>query len=183
MRGPAIGLIELNSIASGFFTTDAMVKKAQVTILKSSPICAGKFMVLISGYEAEVTEAMKDGREAAQGYIVDEIVIYNLHDFVVPAIIGASEVTGIDSIGILETFSVASAIISADAAAKEADVKLIDLRLANGLGGKSYFTFTGELFDVEAAMKKAKDTVLEMGMYVNDRIIARPHKDMADVIL
>lgn len=183
MRDPAIGIIELNSVAAGMFTTDIMVKKASVRLLKSSPICAGKYMILINGFEADVFEAMESGLAASGNFVVDDIIIYNIHPFVAPAIVGITEIKTLGSVGILETFSVASTIIAADSAVKEADVRLIDVRLANGLGGKSYFTMTGELFDVQSAMARAKDTALAKGMYVNDKIIANPHRDMANVIL
>jgi microcompartment protein CcmL/EutN len=183
MNKPAIGIVELNSVAAGIFSTDAMVKKAKVKVLKSSPVCAGKYVILINGDEADVAESMKSGLETAGNFVVDNIIIYNIHPFIAPAILGISEIGELDSIGVLETFSVASTIIAADAAAKESSVKLISIRLANGLGGKSYFTMTGELSDVQASMERAKDTVEESGMYVNDRIIPIPHEDMAEVLL
>ena len=183
MKKPAIGIVELNSIAAGIFSTDAMVKKAQVKVLKSSPVCAGKYVILINGDEADVFEAMESGLATAKNFVVYDIIIYNIHHFVAPAILGITEIKKLDSIGVLETFSVASTIIAADAAAKEAQVELIDIRLANGLGGKSYFTMTGELYDVQSAIKRAKETAQEKGMYVNDTIIAIPHKDMAEVVL
>ncbi len=42
---------------------------------------------------------------------------------------------------------------------------------------------TGELFDVQSAMTRAKGTVTEKGMYVNDTIIAMPHPDMNSIML
>lgn len=183
MKKPAIGIIELNSIAAGIYSTDAMVKKAKVRVIKSSPICAGKYMILVNGDEADVSEAMEIGLETAGRFIVDDIIIYNIHEAVAPAIVGISEIEELDSVGVLETFSVASTIIAADAAAKETPVKLIDIRLANGLGGKSYFTMTGELSDVQASMERAKGMATDSGMYVNDRVIAIPHEDMAEVLL
>ena len=183
MRRPAIGIVELNSVAAGFFATDVMVKKAQVSILKSSPICAGKYMILINGSEEDVNEAMETGLEAAGAFLVDSIIIHNIHDDVAPAITGTSVVDELDAVGILETFSVASTVIAADVAVKESEVKLIDIRLANGLGGKSYFTMTGDLSDVQSSMARAKDSATGKGMYVNDRIIAIPHEDMDEVVL
>ena len=183
MKKPAIGIVKLNSIAAGIYSTDAMLKKAKVRVLKSSPICSGKYMVLINGDEADVEESMKIGLETAGRFVVDSIIIHNIHESVAPAIIGMSDVTTLESIGVLETFSVASAVIAADAAVKESPVKLIDLRLANGLGGKSYFTMTGALPDVQASMERAKSAVLDKGMYVNDRIIAMPHEEMKEVVL
>ena len=58
----------------------------------------------------------------------------------------------LDAIGVIETTTVASSILSADAALKTATVDLIDIRIANGLGGKSFFTVTGEVSDVRSAV-------------------------------
>ena len=43
----------------------------------------------------------------------------------------------LDALGVIETTTVASCIVAADIALKEASVDLLDLRVANGLGGKS----------------------------------------------
>ena len=49
MKEPAIGVIELNSLARGFVVTDVMVKKAPVRIVSSHPICLlGIFATLIA---------------------------------------------------------------------------------------------------------------------------------------
>ncbi|WP_319001666.1 BMC domain-containing protein [Clostridium estertheticum] len=37
-------------------------------------------------------------------------------------------------------------MVAADAAAKAAQVKLIEIRLGMGIGGKSYITLTGDVF-------------------------------------
>ncbi len=88
MKDPAIGIIELNSVAAGIYSTDAMVKKAGVDVLRSSPICAGKYMILVNGREADVSESMEAGLEAADNFVVDSIIIYNIHEQVAPAILG-----------------------------------------------------------------------------------------------
>ena len=63
----------------------------------------------------------------------------------------APAVGAADAVGIFETFSVASSLLAADAAAKAAQVEVAELRLADGLGGKAYFVVAGEQADVEAA--------------------------------
>ena len=45
----AIAMIELNSIAKGVETADAMLKTSDVDLVMAQPICAGKYMVLVSG--------------------------------------------------------------------------------------------------------------------------------------
>ncbi len=57
-----------------------------------------------------------------------------------------------------------------------------DVRLANGLGGKSFFTMTGELSEIEAAVDAAKSAVQEVSNMVAAEIMARPHKDLVEKI-
>jgi microcompartment protein CcmL/EutN len=87
-------------------------------------------------------------------------------------------------VGVVETFAVASAILAADAACKRAEVRLIELRLARGLGGKAFFTLTGELGDVEAAIAAAEAILgAESGLLLRTEVIPRPHPEMVRWLL
>ena len=44
-----LGLIELNSIARGYEVADAMLKSANVELVKAHSICPGKFIAMVSG--------------------------------------------------------------------------------------------------------------------------------------
>ena len=67
-------------------------------------------------------------------------------------------------------------------AAKAAGIRLIELRLAKGLGGKAFFTMTGEVFEVEAAMDAALRVVGAGGNLVRSVVIPRPHEDLTPKI-
>ena len=107
VRDPAIGVLELNSIARGIICTDVMVKAAPVNIALSQTICPGKYLVMISGNEDPVRESMEVGRHYAGTYLVDDILIPNVHEQVIPAVSAVQELPGLNSVGIIETFSVA----------------------------------------------------------------------------
>ena len=81
-------------------------------------------------------------------------MIQQLHEQVVPILKRrGGKINGqIDAIGVVETTTVASAVLAADLALKTASVDLLDLRIANGLDGKSFFTITGEVSDVRSAV-------------------------------
>jgi microcompartment protein CcmL/EutN len=181
-RDPAIGVLELNSIARGIICTDAMAKAAPINVALSQTICPGKYLVMISGDEDPVRESMEIGRHYAGNYLVDDILIPNVHEQVVPAVSAVQELSGLNSVGIIETFSVAGTILAADAACKAAEVKLIEVRLANGLGGKAYFTMSGDQSDIEAALA-AGVAVLEPAMLVREEIIPAPHEDLESILL
>jgi len=65
----------------------------------------------------------------------------------------------------------ASCIVASDAAAKAADVNLLELRLANGLGGKSFLLMEGEVDDVEAAVAAGIVRPTEDGLLVRKTVI------------
>jgi microcompartment protein CcmL/EutN len=69
-------------------------------------------------------------------------------------------------------------VIAADAALKAATVDMLDMRIANGLGGKSYFTLTGEVSDVRSAVGAGAALAQERGLLAREVVIARPHAEL-----
>jgi microcompartment protein CcmL/EutN len=179
----AIGLIETVSIAVGIDITDSMAKTADVEIMESTAICPGKYMVLVAGDVESVESSLNRGVEVGGDVVVDTLFIPHVHPSVFPAILGATEVDGLQALGVVETFTVASSILAADAAAKAARVTLLEIRLAKGLGGKGFFTFTGDVYEVEAAMEAALRVAKSGGNLVRSVVIPRPHEDLAATVL
>jgi len=180
---PAIGMIETNSVAAGILAGDAMMKKAEVTLLEARPVCPGKFVVLISGEVGPVEESYRAGIAAAQDTLVDQLFLPNVHLSLFPAMMSATPSQGAEALGIVETISVASCILAADAAAKAAEVTILEIRLANGLGGKSYFFLESDVSNVEAAVDAAVNLVGKEGLLVRYVIIPRLHSDMQHAIM
>lgn len=183
MKEPAIGLLELIRISRGILVCDAITKKAPVRIIQSTPVCPGKYAILFTGDEASVEESLNEGIKISGDALIDSLFLPNVHKQISPAISGTTKVDRIESVGILEAFSIASAVVAADMAVKEALVQLIELRLAVGLGGKAYFTLTGNLYDVEASVAKAKEFLKKEGTLIGAEIIAAPHNDLNGVLL
>lgn len=179
--GPALGLIEVASVARGMVVADAMAKRALIRILQAQPVTPGKFVVVIVGGEEEVGESMAMGLEAAGDTLVDRLYLPKVDPQITPAMSGEVQTTAIESMGIIETFSVAAAILAADRAVKVAEVKLIQLRLARGLGGRAFFILSGELHQVEAAVEEGRG-IIHDGMLLTTEIIARPHADLIRTI-
>lgn len=183
MKEPAIGMIELKSVARGVFVTDVVVKKAPVRILETHPICPGKYMLLICGEVADVEESMKAGIEAAGDLLINSLTIPFVHHSVIPAITGTTVIKEFKSVGIIESFSISSCIVAADLAAKETPIELVEVRLAQGLGGKGYIIMTGELADVEISMDVAKKFIRSEGLLAASEIIPSPHPDLINKAL
>ncbi|HMV25596.1 BMC domain-containing protein [bacterium] len=174
----SIGLIELGSIAAGFDTADAMLKAANVNILLARSICSGKYIVMVGGEVAAVQSSIDAGAAQSRGSVIDTFVIPNVHPEVFPALSGAGRSELRESLGIIESFSVASLIEAADAAVKAANVKLLEIRLAMALGGKAFLTMTGEVAAVQAAVDAGSRVVAEKGLLVNKVVIPGPRPEL-----
>ena len=184
VSGPAIGLIEVQSIARGVTVADAMVKRAAVQLVLTRPVSPGKHLSLCSGEVAEVQEAMLAGRERAGTTLCDELLLTLVHDEVLD-VLRRTERRPLDpelALGIVETFSAAATLLAADAACKAAEITLYELRLCDGLGGKGFAILTGEQDMVEAALSAAQSG-LQPGLYLGHELIPRPHPDLLESLL
>jgi microcompartment protein CcmL/EutN len=179
--GPALALIELASIARGHRVADAMVKRAPVELLRCDPVSPGKFLVLVAGEVASVDEAYREGIAiaGADDGVLDRLFLPYADEQLPAALRGevrTGGVAGVEALGVVETRTVASTISSADAAVKVARVRLVEMQLARGIGGKAYFVLTGALAEIEAAVEAAVG-VVEAANVVATEIIAAPHED------
>ncbi len=179
MKQRSIGLVELTSVASGFLTADTMLKAGNVELLLSRSICSGKYIVLVGGEMAAVEAAVEAAAESANGTLIQQLVIPNLHPDVFAALgRTAAPPAANGALGVLESFNVAALIEGADAAAKAADVKLIELRVAMALGGKAFVTMVGDVGAVQASMAAGRQVVSAAGVLVSAVVIPRPHPDV-----
>lgn len=178
MPGNSIGLIELGSIAAGYEVADAMLKTADVELLLSRSICSGKYIVMVRGDVAAAEASVTAGRQAGGFSVIDTFVIPNVHESVFPAISGATKIERLEALGILESFSVASLIEGADAAAKAAAVRLLEIRLAMALGGKAFVTLTGSVSAVRSAVEAGARVIGAKGLLVNKVVIPNPRPEL-----
>lgn len=174
----AIGGVELSSVAKGLESADAMLKTAEVSLLLSRSICAGKYIILVTGDVGAVNAAVEAGANKAAHALVDSFVIPNIHPEVFPAIAGTAVVNELEALGIIESFSVSALIEAADAAVKSADVRLIEIRLAMALGGKAFVTLTGSVAAAETAVSAGAAVVGKKGLLVEKVVIAKPRKEL-----
>ncbi|PKK88641.1 MAG: propanediol utilization protein [Candidatus Wallbacteria bacterium HGW-Wallbacteria-1] len=181
----AIGILELNNVSRGIVACDAMLKRADVECLGANPICPGKYVIIVAGLVADVASAVETGIAESGEFLLDSTLIPNLHEQVFPAVAGTTDISadGIEALGVMESFSVPSAIIAADTAVKSANVSLIQIRLGMGLGGKSIITLTGFVGEVEAAIKTGVASLQESGALVGQCVIPSPHPDLRSLVL
>ena len=179
----ALGMVELNSVAAGVEAGDSMLKVAAVRLTVAQPVCPGKFILMVRGDVAAVKSSVETGEIAGGENLIDSLVIPNVHPQVFEAVTGATEVPESGSIGVFETFSLASCIYAADAMVKSADISLVEIRLGRGLGGKSYVTLTGDVSAVSEAIRVGKSAPQCQGMIARTAVIPAPHKSIWEALL
>lgn len=175
---PALGLLEIESIAVGIEVGDAMAKRAPVEVIRAGTVHPGKYLVLVGGDVADVEEALESGREIGGLSVRDEVFLPNIHPAVVAGLRGDRQGSGGEALGIIETSTVAATIKAADAGLKGAAVRLLELRLADDLGGKGYLLFDGPVSEVQAAVEIGR-SYIEGSRGLNTRVIAQLHGEMA----
>ena len=175
---PAIALLEFESIAVGIRAGDAMVKRAPVDVTYAGTVHPGKYLVLVGGDVACVEESYAAGLEIGRRVLIDQIFLPSAHPEIVRTLRGMrGRVTG-EALGIVETRTVAATLGAADRGLKGAEVDLVELRLADRLGGKAYCVFSGAVADVEAAVELAVDHLEDPETLIAKEVIPDFHDEM-----
>ena len=180
---PALALIEFDSIAAGIEAGDAMAKKAPIARIIAGTVHNGKYLVLVSGEVADVEESLAAGLAAGASAVLDHVYLPGVHPHVVDAIATQRRPQPVDALGIVETRTVAAAIAAADAGIKGAQVNLMEVRLADGLGGHGLVFFDGLVADVEAAVRIGTDTLAGSNALIHAVVIPQLHAEMAENLL
>ena len=174
----AVGVLELKSIAKGVEAADAALKSAGVTLISAHPACPGKFEIVLTGAIADVSAAVDHVSERFGSTMVDSSVMGRIDERVIAALFGTQTAKREGSLGIIETFSAASAVKAADLAVKTARVEIFDLRVSRGMGGKGIVMVTGDVGDVTAAVEAGAAYAEEHGLFANKSVIAAPHPEL-----
>lgn len=174
----AIGVIELKSISKGIEAADAALKSAGVEMVSCHPACPGKYEIILTGSISNVEAATSHVKNKFEEYIIDSSLMGRIDEKVISALFGTQPGEKKGSLGIIETYSAATAIKAADLAVKTARVELYDVRVSRGMGGKGIVMLTGEVGDVSAAVEAGANYSLNLGMLCSKSVIAAPHEEL-----
>ena len=174
----AIGVIELKSIAKGIEACDIALKSAGIRLVSSHATCPGKYEIVVTGGIADVTAALDVVRSRFGSVIIDCSTMGRIDPAVITALFGTQDTKREGSVGVIETFSGATAIKAADIAVKTARVAIYDLRVSRGMGGKGVIMLTGEIGDVTAAVEAGANYAKQSGQMSSQAMIAAPHEGL-----
>lgn len=178
MKIEVLGILELNSIADGIGSLDAMVKAAPVRIIRAGAVNPGKYLILVTGDIASVEYSMDRGVEYGKQSLIDHLILNNVEEQVVSSLNSRSPAEDVEALGILETLSIASSIEAADRAVKTAEVRVLEIQSGNALGRKAALTMCGSAGDVEDAMGAAVPLVKGKNQHYRDVILSGVHSDI-----
>jgi len=174
---PSVAILEFRSIAAGIQSTDAMLKKSPIALIRSGTITRGRYLTLAGGSTASVEEAYEEGIYWGANDVLDKIFLPDVHPEVFAAMFGARNRSQNASLLVIESDSVAANIRAAEAALKGTPVRLIELRMADeGLAGKGLSLFEGELYDIEEAARLGTAFLDRAGVGYHHRILTAPHE-------
>lgn len=176
---PAIAIVEFSSIADGLFTTDAILKKAPIAMVKSGTVSGGRYLTIFGGTTGSVSESLTEALTVGAGSVLDHTFLPDIHPAVHDAVLGKRTGCEQESVAILETDTVAANVRAAEAALKGTEVALVEIRLAEyEMSGKAISVYTGVLHEIESAMNLAGDALRGRTAFTRHRIIARPHETL-----
>jgi len=181
---PAIALVEFGDIAKGVYTTDAIIKKASISVLKCGTISSGRYLALFGGSTGAVDESYREGLEVGQDSIIDHVFLPDIHPVVHDGLLGKRARKGwAGSMAIIETPTIACNVRAAELALKGTPVGLVEIRLADSwLAGKGVSFYFGDLHDIQAAVDIAVGALKDSHVDVLYQIVTSPHEALSQQV-
>ncbi len=177
----SLGLVEVSEIAGGVLTLDEMCKAADIVCEMAHHISRGKYIIIVSGSVGEVESALMRAKEVSADKIIKSFIIRNVHGHVTKALNKRIKPGKFEAIGVVETRNALSAVYLADIASKAASIEMVEIKTGQGIGGKGYFTISGEVGAVKTAVGAACLAV-EDDEIVSRIVIPRAHKNVAKFV-
>lgn len=172
---PAVGAVECNSIAAGVHAADEAVKASSARLVTANCVCAGKYLFLLTGSAAAVRSSLEAARASVpEGLGMRGVYIARQHPDLLPAVTDLLPVREPGALGSVECYGAIELLGWADAVAKSHPVRLREIALARGLGGKSSLSFTGDVASVRSAVEEIARGLDEEGLLADRVVLPRP---------
>jgi microcompartment protein CcmL/EutN len=162
--GPALAMIEMSDISVGFATLDALVKEAHVVLVGAGTVQHGHWLVAFAGDVHPVELSFARAIERAGSTVLDAVLLPNAEPRIAPTLsLGTlrpppaqrPEIAQGSTLGVIQTSTSPTILRCVDVALKGAEVELVELRAAEGLGGRALALVWGHQHWVEAAIELA----------------------------
>jgi len=177
-------LLEFASVSVGLLAVDRMLKKSPVALLRCGTVHPGRYLALVGGTVASTEEAFAEGvacgKEAAA--MVAGICLPDPVTKVTDALVGGrNEPTG-DTLGVFEVSTSPGLLGLVDRILKSVPVNLVEIRLADDLGGRALAIIDGDLTDVQEAAAMAPACLKECSELLHSAVISRLDETLRTIV-
>jgi microcompartment protein CcmL/EutN len=179
----AIGMVEYKTVSTGIKAADLIVKTAEVELIQAQTVCPGKFIILFTGDLSAIRVSVDAAKREYPESLIDSFVLGNPHESLFKALTCTADIENIQALGVVETFTGASAIVAADHAAKTAQVDVFEIRVARGMCGKSYVLMSGTVAAVTEAVESSVALIKEEGLMLDYAVIPSPSKEFVKTLI
>jgi microcompartment protein CcmL/EutN len=152
---PALALLEYATVSAGVLAVDRMLKNAPVALLRCGSVHPGRYLALVGGTVAatEVAHAAGAAVGRERNQLLDEVLLPDPHPQLAAAVMGARAAPAGDALGVVEVGSSPGLLRALDAVLKAVPVSLVEVRLADDLGGHALAQVAGLIQDVQEALE------------------------------
>lgn len=172
----SLGIAEVKSIASGVLLADAMVKEAEVALIRAQTICSGRFLIFVGGDRSSVSRSIQMAEDSGRS-LSGCFVISNITQQLMDVLQNGTAAPFSGALAVVECRNVSAGIAAADTAIKQSAVQLHRLVTGQGINGKSFFVLGGELSSVREGVAAA---VASLGTNLLETVVI-PRPDAAVV--
>jgi len=180
----ALALVEFSSVAAGVLAVDRMLKQAPIALLRCGSVHPGRYLALVSGSVASTEEAHAAGVRSAgdQAALTDEVFLPDPHPLLTAAVGGARTAPAGEAVGVVEVSTSPGLLRGVDAVLKSVPVALVEIRLADDLGGRALAVFDGTLPDVQEALDLVRGRLGERAVLCGQSLLPRVDDTLGDVL-
>jgi microcompartment protein CcmL/EutN len=180
----ALALLEFDSVAAGVLAVDRMLKQAPIALLRCGTVHPGRYLALVGGSVASTEEAHAAGVWSAQEQraLRDQVLLSDPHPLLVEAVAGERVAPKGESVGVIEVSTSPGLLRGIDAALKAVPVNLVEIRLADDLGGRALAVFDGSLPDVQEALQVTADRLGNSAELCGSSLMPRVDETLREVL-
>jgi len=180
----ALALLEFSGIAVGVLAVDRMLKKSPVAVLRCGSVHPGRYLALVGGSVASTEEAHREGVLVGcdRSALVDDVMLPDPHPRLGAAIMGERVTPRGDAVGVCEISTSPGLLRVVDAVLKAVPVGLVEIRLADDLGGHALAIFDGLLPDVQEALDMMSTHTGETAELLGATLLPRVDETLREIL-
>jgi microcompartment protein CcmL/EutN len=180
----ALALLEFSNVSVGVLAVDRMLKKSPVALLRCGSVHPGRYLALVGGSVASTQEAHAAGAAIGceQNALVDEVFLGDPHPLLNAAVMGERVTPAGDAVGLCEISTSPGLLRLMDALLKDVPIGLVEIRLADDLGGHALAVFDGDLPSVQEALDMVSVRLGTTAQQLGSAVLPRVDETLREVL-